>query len=72
MPTRLVDANEGLSSYSLTSCLAILPDEILRSILKTPANKPDIIMLLEPRFVCHTNGRRRYSSIRKIHVGEWK
>ena len=72
MPTRLVDADEGLSPDSLTSCPAILPPEILPPALRPPAHKPDFIRLLEPRFVGHNNGRRRYSSIRKIQIGEWK
>jgi hypothetical protein len=72
MPTRLVDVEEGLSTDSLTSCHAILPDEILPSVLRPPADKPDFIRLLEPRFAGHTNGRRRYSSIKKIQIGEWK
>jgi hypothetical protein len=27
---------------------------------------------MEPRYVGHTNGRRRYYSIKKIQIGEWK
>jgi hypothetical protein len=26
---------------------------------------------LEPRMIGHSNSRRRYSSIRKIQIGEW-
>jgi hypothetical protein len=72
MPTRLVVANEGLSPESLTSCPVILPENKLPSILRPLAHKPDFIRLLEPRFVGHSNGRRRYSSIQKIQIGEWK
>ena len=36
------------------------------------AHKPDFIRILEPRFVGHSNGRRRYASIKKIQIGEWK
>jgi hypothetical protein len=32
----------------------------------------DFIRLLEPRFVGHTSGRRRYSSIKMIQIGEWR
>jgi hypothetical protein len=35
-------------------------------------HKPDFIRLLDPRFVGHTNGRRHYSSIKRIEIGEWK
>jgi hypothetical protein len=62
---------EGLSPDSLTSCHTILPDDILPSVLKPPARKPDFIELLEPRFVGHTNGRRRYS-IKNIQVEKYK
>jgi hypothetical protein len=72
MPTRLVVANEGLSPDSLTSCLAIVLTEILPPALRPPAHNPDVIRLLEPRYVGHTNGRRRYSSIKQIQIGEWK
>jgi hypothetical protein len=70
MPTRLVAPDEGLSPDSFTSCPAILQEDLLPSSLRPPAShKPDFIRLLEPRFVGHTNGRRRYSS---IQIGEWK
>jgi hypothetical protein len=69
--TRLVTIDEGLSPDSLTTCNAILPDEIFPS-LRPPAHKPDFIRLLEPRFVGHTNGRRSYSSIENIQIGELK
>jgi hypothetical protein len=72
MPTRLVAADEGLSPDSLTSCPAILHTEILPPALRPPAHKPDFIRFLEPRYVGHTNGRRRYSSIKKIQIGKWK
>jgi hypothetical protein len=65
MPTRVVVAHEGLSTDSLTSCPAILRDEILPSVLRPPAHKPDFIWLHEPRL-----GGRRYSSIKKIQIGE--
>jgi hypothetical protein len=70
MPTCLIGVDEGVSTDSLTSCPAILPDEILPSVLRPPAYKPDLIRLLEPRFVGHTNGRRRYFSTKKIQIGE--
>jgi hypothetical protein len=72
MPTGLVVVDEGLSPDSLTSCPAILPAEILPPALRPLAHKPDRIRLLEPRFVGHTNGRRRYSSIENIQIAEWK
>jgi hypothetical protein len=65
MPTRLVAADEGLSPDSLTSCLAVLPEDILSSELRLLAHKPDFRRLLELRFVGHTNGRRHYSSIKR-------
>jgi hypothetical protein len=70
MPTRLVVADEGLSTDSLTSCHAIVPDEILPSVLRPPAHKPDFIRLLKPKFVGHTSDRRRHSSIKEIQIGE--
>jgi hypothetical protein len=63
---------EGLSPDSLTSCHTILPDDILPSVLRPPGRKPDFIQLLGPRFVGHTNGRRRYSLIKNIQVGKYK
>jgi hypothetical protein len=72
MPTRLDATDEGLWPDSLTSCHAILHVEIFPSTLRLSAHKPDFSRLLEPRFVVHTNGRRRYSSIKKIQIGEWK
>jgi hypothetical protein len=72
MPTRVVAADERLSPDSLTSCHVILPAEILPSALIPPAHKPDFIRLPELRFVGHTNGRRRHSSIKRIQIGEWK
>jgi hypothetical protein len=67
-----VHLNEGLSPDSLTSCHAILHDEILPPALRPPAHKPNFIRLLEPRLVGHTNGRRRDSLMKKTQIGEWK
>jgi hypothetical protein len=71
-PTRLVVADEGLSHETHTSCPAVFHEETRPSVLRPPAHKPDFIRLLEPGFVSHTNERRRYSSIKKIQIGEWK
>jgi hypothetical protein len=68
----MVVVDEGLSPDSLTSCHAILPAEILPPALRFPAYKLEFIRLLEPSFVGHTNGHRRYSSNKKIQIGEWK
>jgi hypothetical protein len=67
-----VAANEGASLDSLTSYPTIPPDETLFPELEPPAHKPDFIWLLEPRFAEHTNGRRRYSSIKRIQKREWE
>jgi hypothetical protein len=72
MPTRQVVADEGLSPDSLTSYHVILPEYIMPSELRPPAHKLDFIRILETRFVGHSNGRKRYSSIKKIQIREWK
>jgi hypothetical protein len=72
MPIRLATVDEGLSPGSLNSCPAILPEDLLPSTLRPPAHRPYFIRLLEPRFVGHANGRRRYCSIKYIKRGEWK
>jgi hypothetical protein len=69
MPTRLVVVDQGMSPDSLTSYHAILPEDILPSVLR-PQHKSDFIRVLEPEFVGRTNGRRRYSSTKKIQIGE--
>jgi hypothetical protein len=76
MPTRLVAHIHllfyRLSTDSITSRRAILPDEIPPSVFRPPAHTPDFNRFLEPIFVGHTNGRRRYSSIKNIQIGEWE
>jgi hypothetical protein len=72
MPTRLVVADEGLSPDSRTSCHAILLEHFLPSSPRFLAHKPDFIRLLEPEFVGHTSGRRRYSSTKMIKIVGWK
>jgi hypothetical protein len=72
MTTRLVVADEGISPDSLTSCPVVFPDELMPPSLRLPAHKPDFIRLLVPRFVKHSNTKRRLSSIRKIQIGGWK
>jgi hypothetical protein len=70
MPTRPVDAIDGLDSSSITLYLAVLPKDILRAQLRPQAQKPDFIPLVEPGLVGHTSSRRRFSSIHKIRIGE--
>jgi hypothetical protein len=55
-------------NHTDTGISRILSRDILPTTVRPSAHKPDYIRLLEPRLVGHTNGRRRYSSIRKIQI----
>jgi hypothetical protein len=58
MPTRKMDADEGLGLSFLIRCAAALHGDILPIQLRPPAHKPNFIRLLEPRLVGHTFTRR--------------
>jgi hypothetical protein len=66
-PSCVVSSLAPRGDLKLSYCWRLLP-----SSLRPPAHKHDFIRLLEHRFVGHINGRRRYSSIKKIQIGEWK
>jgi hypothetical protein len=69
MSSRMVDADEGNSSHSLTCCPAALPEDLFPSSLRPPAPEPGLIRLPQPRFIGHANARRRYPSIR---ISNWR
>jgi hypothetical protein len=74
MPTRKVDADEGLDHSFLTHCPAVISTDILPSHLIPPAHKLGFIRLLEPRHVGHTSSRSRryvYLSSRKFQIRGW-
>jgi hypothetical protein len=72
MPIRRVAADEGLDRSSLIRCPVVLQEGSLPAQLQPQAHNLDVIRLVEPRVVNHTSSRRRYSSIYRIQIGEWK
>jgi hypothetical protein len=70
MPTRIVAADKGIYPDSLTSCPAVLPNELLHPLSRAPAHKHDFNRLLEPRFIGHSKNKRRYSLITTIQIEE--
>jgi hypothetical protein len=70
MPIRVANADEGNYLDSLIFCPIVILENLLASSLRPYAHKPDFIRPLGPKFVGHSNARRRYSSINNIRTWE--